>query len=201
MPIYYRGAGIGTYWHARDARISGFVPHHGGAGQGVNRILHHVARGTTVSPYISLSRSYGVAWGYAVAGKELPGKESPAYVYEIEIEEADSFGTRLLDPVVEVAAALGSAYDPRSYQHDGDASFLLGITDPVGHRKELRQTVRFAPPGGGTGRSPLLHIELETLVRALRDAEVLAFGAIAAAQVRRRVEVWVEDGYGRGRLW
>jgi hypothetical protein len=137
----------------------------------------------------------------AVAGMDLPTEKNPAYVYEIEIEEEDGHGTRLLDSVVEIAAALGSPYDPRSYQHDGDASFLLGIVDPVGHQKELRQTVRFAPPGGGTGRPPLLHIELETLVRALRDAEVLAFGAIAAAQVRRRVEVWVEEGYRRGRLW
>lgn len=25
MPFFYRGAGVGTYWHQRDARLDGFV--------------------------------------------------------------------------------------------------------------------------------------------------------------------------------
>ena len=53
----------------------------------------------------------------------------------------------------------------------------------------LQQRAVFPPPGEGTPRPPMLHIELEALVRALRDAEVLAFGAISAAQVRRRIDM------------
>lgn len=189
MPIFYRGAGVGTYWHMNDARISGFTPHHPGAGQGISRVLQHIARGTTVSPYVSLTRSYGVAWGYAVAGRSLPTADDHAYVYEVEIEEHDGLGTRLLDPIQAIASELGSPYETRTYHHDGDNSFLLGLVDPVKHRSILRQDVRFAPPGQGTYRSPLLHIELEALVRALRDSEILAFGAVAASQIRRRIEV------------
>ena len=189
MPIFYRGAGLGTYWHMNDARTTGFTPHYPGAGQGISRVLQHIARGTTASPYVSLTRSYGVAWGYAMAGKKLPSVAKPAYVYEIEIDENDGLGTRLLDPVTAIANGLGSPYETRTYHHDGDSAFLLGLVDPVGQRPSLRQDVRFAPPGEGTYRGPLLHIELEALVRSLRDAEILAFGAVAAGQIRRRIEI------------
>ncbi len=124
-----------------------------------------------------------------MAGQKLPSPAKPAYVYEIEVDENDGLGTRLFDPVTAMAAGLGSPYEMRSYHHDGDNSFLLGLVDPVGQRPSLRQDVRLAPPGEGTYRSPLLNIELEALVRALRDAEILAFGAIATGQVRRRIEI------------
>ena len=124
-----------------------------------------------------------------MAGRMLPSIDSPAYVYEVEIEENDGLGTRLLDPIVAIAAELGSPYDARSYHHDGDTSFLLGIADPARQQESLKQNVLFPPPGEGTKRPPLLHIELEALVRALRDSEILAFGAVAASQIRRRTEI------------
>jgi hypothetical protein len=189
MPIFYRGAGLDTYWHTHDARIQGFVAQYPGAGLSLNRILHHIARGTTASAVISLTRSFGIAVAYALAGKRLPNAIRPAYVYEVEIEENDRHGTRLIDPVVEIAKSLGSPYDARSYHHDGDSTFLLGIADPVRHETELNQPVKHPPPGTGVRRTPLLHIELEALVRALRDSEILAFGAVAAAQIRRRIDV------------
>jgi hypothetical protein len=130
MPIYYRGAGVGTYWHMNDARISGFTPHYPGAGRGINRVRHHIARGTTASPYVSLTRSYGVAWGYALAGRNLPTIDNPAYVYEVEIDENDGLGTRLLDPVQAIAVGLGSPYETRTYHHDGDSSFCLALSSP-----------------------------------------------------------------------
>lgn len=125
MPIFYRGAGLGTYWHMNDARITGFTPHYPGAGQGISRVRHHIARGTTASPYVSLTRSFGVAWGYAMAGKKLPSVAKPAYVYEIEIDENDGLGTRLLDPVTAIANDLGLPYETRTYHQDGDSSFLF----------------------------------------------------------------------------
>ncbi|MDX1983574.1 MAG: hypothetical protein SFV51_25100 [Bryobacteraceae bacterium] len=114
----------------------------------MNRIMHHIARGTTASPLSSMSRSFGVAAGYALAGQVLPTVINPAYVYEIEIEENDGYGTRLIHPVVEIARNLGSPYDLRSYQHDGDGAYLLGVADPVGHPTEL--SIRSA----GTRRHP-----------------------------------------------
>ena len=187
MPIFYRGAALGTYWHKNDARLTGFTSHYPGAGCTLSRVMQHIVRGTTASPYVSLTRSYGIALGYALAGCAPPTPSNPAFVYEIEIDELDGLGTRLLDPLTEVVKGLGSPYDSRPYQHDGEASFLLGIADPVDHHDDLNQPVRYAPPGQGTMRSPLLGIELECMVLSLRDAEVLAVGAVAKAQVHRRI--------------
>jgi hypothetical protein len=191
MPMFFRGAGLNTYWHEHDARLTGFLPHHPGAEYGISRILAHIARGSTASPFISLTRSYGVARGYALAGKVAPTAATPAYVYEVDIgEELKRYGTRLVDPVQEIAKSLGSPYELRSYQHDGDASFVLGVADPKGHYDQLAQRVVYPPPGQGAPRSPLLGIQLESLVNAIRDAEVLVFGAIPASQVVRRIECW-----------
>ena len=48
------------------------------------------------------------------------------------------------------------------------------------------------PASEGTPRSPNLTIELETLVRALRDAEILAHGNIPVTCVKNRFEVYPE---------
>ena len=48
------------------------------------------------------------------------------------------------------------------------------------------------PVSEGTPRPPNLTIELETLVRALRDAEILAHGNIPATCVKNRLEVYPE---------
>jgi hypothetical protein len=104
MPLYYRGAGVGTYWHERDARIEGFSPWRPSGDTSTNYLIQHIVRGTVVSPFVSLTRSYGVAHSYAVL--------------------------------------------------------------------------------------PLLHTELEALVRVLRDAEVLVVGAIPQHCVRQRIPVW-----------
>lgn len=45
------------------------------------------------------------------------------------------------------------------------------------------------PNTAATSRTPNLSIELETIVRALRDAEVLAEGAIRPAWVLQRHDV------------
>ena len=46
------------------------------------------------------------------------------------------------------------------------------------------------PPSGGVVRPPTLTMELETLVRALRDAEILAMGSISAVYIRNRFEAY-----------
>ncbi len=51
MPIFYRGAGVGTYWHQHDARLTGFMPKSPTVVSSVDRIMQHVARGTISSPY------------------------------------------------------------------------------------------------------------------------------------------------------
>ena len=191
MPILYRGAGVGTYWHQRDARVTGFTPQHPGMSPSLDRLIGHISYGTVTSPYVSLTRSYGVAWSYAMSlGHSQPAQSNPAYVYEVEIDEPLPLGLQLLDPVQTIAAAMPSPSHRISYQHDGLPSFLLGVIDPMGMEDFLKLPPPQPPPGGGTPRPPNLTRELEALVRALRDAEILAVGNIPAACVRHRFPVW-----------
>lgn len=190
MSLFYRGAGVGTHWHANDARLSGFTPHSPGIPPSPSRLMMHVARATVSTPYVSLTRSYGVAANYAIYfGRVAPSATNPAYVYEVEFLDPVPTGLQLLDPVKETAAALAGPLTA-AYQHDGEQSFLLGVVSPVLMTSYLTAPYLQPPPGGGTPRPPNLSLDLETLVRALRDAETLAIGTIPAACIRRRMDVW-----------
>ncbi len=187
MPIFYRGAGIGTYWHTNDARLNGFTPQSPGTMGSLSRLMNHIARGTTNSPFVSMTRSYGVALSYALlAGRTYPTPTNPAYVYEIEINDPLPAGLQLFDPAKEVAASVPTPLG-LSYYHDGAPEFLLGVVSPTRMRRFLTAPYPQPPPRGGTSRPPNLTIELETLVRALRDAEILAIGTIPAACIRNRL--------------
>jgi len=190
MPIFYRGAGVGTYWHENDARLNGFTPKKPGAVHSIERLIEHIARADVNSPYISLTRSYGVAYWYAVPlSRDTATETNPRYVYEIELSHPLPLGLQLLDPVKEVAAAAPEPLEGM-YQHDGLPDFLLGLVDPIEKEQYLKAPYLQPPPGGGTDRPPNLSKELETLVRALRDAEILAVGNIPAAYIRNRHNVW-----------
>ena len=98
MPIFYRGAGVGTYWHGINARITGFTPRHPGMTPTTDRLMEHIARGAIASPYISLTRSYGVAWDYAISlGRRRATARTPGYVYEVEIEDRPPLGLAIVD--------------------------------------------------------------------------------------------------------
>jgi len=86
--------------------------------------------------------------------------------------------------------AVPEPLDSISYQHDGLPNFLLGVINHMEMRQFLMTPCLQPPPGGGTPRRPNLTIQLETLVRALRDAEILAVGNIPAAYIRNRHNVW-----------
>ena len=192
MAIFYRGAGIGTYWYENDPVRQGFIARAPGMDSTTDRLMDHIARSTVNSPFISMTRSYGVAWHYAMSSSErVPMLSDPAYVHEIEIQVPLPPGLNLLDPVKEVADMLPDPKSPGpSYQHDGLPDFLIGIVDP-GNMGHFLTPFSLQPPGSeGTQRSPNLTIELETLVRALRDAEILAHGAIPATCVRNSFDVY-----------
>jgi len=190
MPIFYRGAGVGTYWHERDARLNGFTSKKPGAVHSIDRLMEHIARADVNSPYISLTRSYGVAYVYAVHfGRAQPTETNPGYIYEIELSGPLPPGLHLLDPVKEVAKAAPEPLDLMCYQHDGLPDFILGLVNPREMGQSLKPLRPQPPPGGGSP-IPRLTIQLETLVRTLRDAEILAVGNIPATYVRNRYEVW-----------
>lgn len=194
MPLFYRGAGPGTYWHVNDARLTGFTAQAAGMARGINPLRLHIARGTVSSPFISLTRSYGIAWHYAVySGKTVAvaTAANPGYVYEVEINDPAPLGVVLLDPIKEVADELPKPLEPTpSYQHDGGPDFLLGVVNPANMPAFLTAPYPQPPPGGGVVRPPNLSIDVETLVRALRDAEILAIGSIPAHCIRRRIDVY-----------
>jgi hypothetical protein len=190
MPFFYRGAGIDTHWQRNDARLQGFTPRFPGMQASLNRLLQHIARATTYSPYVSLTRSYSIAWNYAVnAGHAYPTEGHPAFIYEIELDEPGLLGVNLLDPVKEIAAALNGPLARITYQHDGHSDFIQGVADPFGMAHCLTKICKQAP-GPGALRAANLTLELETLVRAMRDAEILSLGAIPAAAIRSRFNVW-----------
>jgi hypothetical protein len=195
MAIFYRGAGINTYWYLNDPIEQGFVARAPRMTPTTTRQMLHIARSTVNSPFISLTRSYAVAWRYAMVSSErVPTLRDPAYVHEIEVQEPLPPGLHLLDPVKEVAQMLPpptSSGPP--YQHDGLPDFLLGIVDPGNMGHFLAQHAMQPPSSEGTPRSPNLTIELETLVRALRDAEILAHGIIPATCVKNSFDVYPES--------
>lgn len=194
MATFYKGAGVGTHWHTNDSRRVGFAARSPEVNPTTDAIIEHISTGTLNSPYISLTRSYAVAWDYAMSGVDTPTKDNPAYVYEVEIGNSLSAELRLLDPIKEVAQSLQDpSYDDLQeefpyYQHNGLPSFLLGVVDPqnmMGYQiGRLPQ-----PPGPGEPCSPNLTPQLGTFVNALRDAEILIYQHIPPSYVKNRFEV------------
>ena len=176
MSRYYKGAGIGTFWHKNDAMVHGFTAASAGSSAGVHTIKNHIVNQlVTHSPYISLTRSYEVAEAYAkYYGRVPPESSNPAYVYELNIEQ--SSGTVLFDPVQELSTFLGSPFNQQFYQHNGAQDVILGVVDSTKFAHVLSRFIR--TPGIPPMRGPSISDELITLIRALRDAEVLALGVI-----------------------
>jgi hypothetical protein len=191
MARFYKGIGVGTHLHAMDLRVTGISPRMPTAAYSVNTLMQHIARATTTSCCISLTRSYGIAVWYARHGKLVSAPGMPGHVYEIEIPDPAPLGTTVVvhDPVSEVSSSYPNPLAPSFYYHDGDSDFLLGVVNPSHMKRFLQKPVMHPPGTAATPRRPNLSIELETVVRALRDAEVLAEGDILPAWVLQRHDV------------
>lgn len=189
VAVFYKGAGVGTYWHTKDAVHHGFTAQQPGKAGGADVIIEHIVLGNTDSPYISLTRSYGVARDYALAaGRRKPTAKHPAYVYRILIPE--DVRVTLFDPLQEVAKQLPLPIQSPSYQHEGTQDFLLGVVDPSTFSAQLTAPI-LSPPGlSSTARQSNLSKELEMFVRALRDAEILAQGTVPQSCVTTRYDVY-----------
>ena len=195
MPIFYRGSGIDTYWYLNNPVEIGFIARAPNVEPTTARLMQHISRGTSNSPFISLTLSYAVARDYAIlSSPEIPTPSKPAYVYEVEFQEPLPSGLKVLDPVKEVAQTLPSpsTIGP-AYQHDGSPEFLLGIVDPRNMGHFLVRHSPQPPLSEGTLRTPNLTLELETFVRALRDAEILAYGTIPATCVVNCFDVYADS--------
>jgi hypothetical protein len=164
VPRFYKGVGVGTFFHGTDLRISGLSARSPAASYTVNVAMQHIARATTNSPCISLSRSYGVAEMYARdASRAFPTSANPDFVYEVDIPDPPPRGVTVVDPVIEVAAQNANPLISISYHHDGDMNFLLGVANPIGMSAHLTAPAKQPGGSGGAPRAPKLTIELETL--------------------------------------
>ena len=196
MAVFYKGAPINSHWYHNDPRsvgLSAIAPHLNATN---DRLMQHVARGTRYSPFISLSRSFNVACDFAFMSRIRPTLTNPAFVYEITLDPVPR-GVTLLDPVMEVVGPLHSSPHFTGvvpYFHDGSQKFVIGIAShtvlPALSRRLMALPYRQPPPSTGTPRPPNLTIELETIIRALRDTEVLAIGIIPATSITNRFDVY-----------
>ena len=175
MATFYKGAGIGTHWHTHDPRRVGFIARAPEAAPTTAALVDHVAMGTINSPYISLTRSYALAWHYAVfSSKQEPGQGKPAYIYEIEIDDSLPHGLNLSDPVKEIVHILPQP--------------LRGIMD-LEYMADLLGGQTFQPTNLSTGFSPSLEQQLIAFTFAQRDAKVLVHGYIPPFCVKHRFEI------------
>ena len=123
-------------------------------------------------------------------GFTRPTRRTPAYVYEVELNDPLPSGLALFDPVKEIAQKGLPPPAATLYSHDGLPDFLLGVVSPSTMGPYLHTPIKQPPPGGGTSRPANLTLELEALVRALRDSEILAHGNIPVGCITARFRVW-----------
>ena len=189
----YKGAGPGTHWWTTDAQTAGgFVVGH--APRNVNAIIRHIVNYSWPSPYTSFSASFAAASAYALTGPRGKATASePGWVYEIDVALAIELGTRFLDPAREILQENPYVGAPGTIPtfHNGGQDLILGIADPVLHRKVLLTPPRQPGPRGQVRPSgpPIVHNELRAVIFALRDAEVLATTDVPAACITARYPV------------
>lgn len=169
----FKGAGPGTNWWSNDARLTGFtvaassLPTPGAA-------LTHITRYSHPSPYVSLSTSFAVAAHYALSGPMgAATSTTPGYVYEVDPTQASCL---LVDPI-EVLSGQWLCHE-----HDGGPELILGVADPVGHKRVLTTPPRRLRP---SPHPAAISARLQALILAARDAEVLAQSVPRARIVNR----------------
>lgn len=195
MATYYKGAGVGSHWHIHDSRKIGFTARSSERNPTTDVLIEHIATSTLNSPYISLTRSYAVAWDYAMIGEtDRPTPDNPAYIYEIEINNSSPSDIKLIDPIKEVAQSFLEPLEVNTpeeysyYQHNGLQSYLLGVVNPQEMDRYLFGRLP-APPGPGTEYPLQPKTQLKTLINTLRDAEILILGDIPRSCVKNRFDV------------
>jgi hypothetical protein len=177
----FKGAGPGTHWHTHNACEQGFL---GSARDStLNAIVTHITAYSNPSPYLSMSTSYAIARRYALLGLTVPISESaPGYVYEIDLSAIRSAVT-LVDPVKDIASGHQST---GAHDHNGDQNLLAEIARGSGGATPFTVAHQL----GGRVAVPAVNPQLTALIFAIRDAEILVYGAVPKSAVVRRHPVW-----------
>jgi hypothetical protein len=202
MSVFYRGVGVNSWWHdpARDPRAHGFACNSRGRNRSPNpaAMVDHILSAPNNSPFISLTSSFEVALEYALFGPVSPTPVNRAYVFQIELDDPLPAGTHLYDPLVEIAHSVSSAtlLHGVPYQHDGASTVIQGVASPNSPLTQpyLTQKVKVPDPNSLTGysdgiTSARVSRHFQAIIRALRDAEILAFPFIPSACITLRHEV------------
>ena len=100
MALLYKGIGPGTFHSHADLSTSGLSPRDPAGWTGsIHPLMAHICDGTTMSGYISLTRSFGIARDYALFGRIPPSHANPGHVWEVEINIPLPAGVRaVIDP-------------------------------------------------------------------------------------------------------
>lgn len=185
---FYKGVSPGTHLHSHDLRATGILPRRPHMPHDIVAVEQHIAYGTTTSPYVSLTRSYGVAQNYARdAYLTAPAPASPGYVYELRIPDLPK--GRLIDPIAFIASHHANPLTSSPYHHDGDQDFLAFVASPIFFPFALGPAPR--PPWAAPGTSPPQPtLTFSAIAFALRDAEILVNGNIPASWVVDRFDVY-----------
>jgi len=177
LPVLFKGAAPGTYWHSNDARLSGF-------NCATNRpptihaVVSHIAAYSHPSPYLSFSTSFAVARQYALPGPAGEAtKTNPGYVYEVD-PSAVAAQLTAYDPVEEIVKG-GLVQN-----HNGDNNLIVGV---VRNNRSVLTTA--VDDVGGQQVLPRVSKELQALVNALRDGEVLLAAMPSSCVIARHLVI------------
>lgn len=175
--VLYKGAGPGSHWWNNNAQLTGFTV--AAAIWNASRMVRHITAFSHPSPYLSFSASFAVAREYALDGPAGAASQAqPGTVYEIDTALCPA-QLPLVDPanaILTANPALGVGNLPT--HHDGGQDLILDIASPA-----LHATVLTTPPprlGNALPAGPAIQRELQAVVFALRDAEVLIAGNVPA---------------------
>lgn len=182
MKTLFKGAGPGTHWHVNDPRIGGFTLS-GALSPTVNATVNHITAFSVNSPYLSFSTSFAVAREYALWGPAGPATQAnPGYVYQVDLSVL-SAAPALIDPVQHISSSNG--HQP-AHSHNGGYELIAEVAqvDPP--------TTTFTRPYHQNGSTchPTITDELQALIRAIRDAEILIHGAVPHGAVVYRHVVY-----------
>jgi len=174
LPILYKGAGPGTYWHTNDATQSGFTTQPGIANR--NQIVNHITANSRPPIYLSFTTSFAVAKRYALYGTSRATQANPGFVYSVNLMNMPNFNA--YDPVAEISAGM------LIHGHTGDQRLVVRIA--LDHKRAT--TLQVDGPNG-TKIVPSFSTELRGLTFALRDAEIVIGGNVLASAVIDKLSV------------
>ena len=120
LPVLFKGAGPGTFWHINDARLTGFTCA-ANRPPTKNAVVGHIAAYSHPSPFLSFSTSFAVARQYALMGPSGEATHAnPGYVYEID-PSAVAASLTVYDPIEEIVK--GGLIQG----HNGDQNLIVGV--------------------------------------------------------------------------